>query len=76
MAKVEYNADDMEIFGILEVNTYFIYQDQFFVRVSEYETKNNVFNFNENSIFRWDDKYDNNAMVKIISPDRITIQID
>jgi len=76
MAKVNCNADDMEMFGILEVGTYFVYQNQLFVLISEYETEKDVFNFNEDNTFCWCDRFDTNAIVKVISPDKITINID
>lgn len=75
MAKVIDNSKDRDIYGVIEVGTYFIYQSQLFVRINEYETEKDVFNFNDNITFRWCDKFDPNAIVQIIPPKKITIKI-
>lgn len=75
MAKVVDNAKDRDIYGVIEVGTYFIYQSQLFVRINEQETEKDVFNLNDDTVFRWCDKFDPNAIVQIIPSKKITIQI-
>ena len=75
MAKVIYTpADKGEVFYDLGEGTYFGYKGTLYLLVDE--QRGLVFDFEEGISFYWRDEFDNEAPVKSISSDRITVMVD
>ena len=75
MANVIYNPKDSgKIFNDLIEGTYFDYKGLLYLLVDE--QRGIVFDFADETSFAWCDEFDDDAPVKIISSDRVTIKVD
>lgn len=75
MAKVVYTPkDECETFIELGEGTYFDYKGTLYLLVDE--QRGIVFDFEEGMSFVWFDEFDDDAPVKSISSDRITVKVD
>lgn len=74
MTKVIYNQTSKGIpFDELAEGTYFDYEGSLYLLVEEY--KGVVFDFEDETSFRWGDEFDADTRVIPISSDRVTITV-
>jgi len=75
MTKVIYNSNNAsKAFDELDEGTYFDYEGSLYLLVDEY--RGIVYDFEDESSFKWCDEFDADTKVLPIASNRVTIKVD